>query len=136
MPWVVDSCVILDIAMDDPAFGRRSAECAEEHLADGMVACPVSVIEVVPEFGGDIASVRDFLHGCGIESREPWTEADTENAAAGWAAYVLLKRRGQGPKRPLADILIGGFACRFQGIITRNGDHFRPYFPSLILVEP
>jgi len=136
MPWVVDSCVILDIALDDPTFGATSTECVEAHMEEGLVACPITVIEVMPEFRGDLASVHRFLHHCGIASHEPWYEEDAEQAAQGWAAYVRLRRLGRSGKRPLADLLIGGFACRFRGIITRNGGHFRPYFPRLPIVEP
>jgi hypothetical protein len=34
------------------------------------------------------------------------------------------------------DILIGGFACRFQGLVTRNPQHFLPYFPALATRQP
>jgi len=136
MSLVVDSCVILDVAFDDPTFGQRSAACVEAHLGEGLVACPVTLIEIVPEFGGNLEAVRRFLRQCGIESHQPWCEQDTEQSARGWVTYVRLKRSGRCGKRPLADLLIGGFACRFRGIITRNGDRFRPYFPELAVIEP
>ena len=31
MAWVVDTCVLLDVRMDDPDFGRVSAACLEAH---------------------------------------------------------------------------------------------------------
>lgn len=39
-------------------------------------------------------------------------------------------------RRPIADILIGAFAARHEGLVTRNPDHFRPFFPQLVLAEP
>lgn len=136
MAWVVDSCILLDIALADPQFGAASAQCVASKLADGVVACPVSQIEIVPQFGGHLAQVRHFLKQAGIQNHIDWIEEDTEAAADGWAAYVKAKRAGQTSKRPIADIQIGGFALRFQGIITRNPGDFRPWFPGLVIIEP
>jgi predicted nucleic acid-binding protein len=136
MAWIVDSCILLDIALDDPRFGAASAQCVASRLGEGVVACPVSQIEIVPEFGGQLTEVRHFLNQSGIQHRIGWMDADTEAAAKGWAAYVNAKRAGQASKRPIADIQIGGFAMRFQGIITRNPGDFRPWFPGLAIIEP
>ena len=46
------------------------------------------------------------------------------------------KRQGTLPKHPIADILIGAFALRFQGILTRNSADFRKLIPTLTLAEP
>ena len=34
------------------------------------------------------------------------------------------------------EILIGAFAQRLQGLVTRNPDHFRPAFPALEIRTP
>ena len=57
---------------------------------------------------------------------------DLENASL----KGLLRRAGPVPKRPLADVLIGAFALRFQGILTRNDADFRQLFPTLNLLTP
>jgi len=49
---------------------------------------------------------------------------------------VTAKRAGSAPKRPIADLQIGGFAMRFQGMITRNPGDFRPWYPGLTIIEP
>ncbi|MBM3839767.1 MAG: type II toxin-antitoxin system VapC family toxin [Verrucomicrobia bacterium] len=49
--------------------------------------------------------------------------------------YVKQKRQGAILKHPIADILIGAFALRFQGLLTRNGREFRRLVPSLTVVE-
>lgn len=33
-------------------------------------------------------------------------------------------------------VLIGAFAQRFQGLVARNADHFRPAFPELEIRNP
>jgi hypothetical protein len=40
------------------------------------------------------------------------------------------------PKRPIADILIGAFATRFDGLITRKTSDLRALFPDLTLRKP
>ncbi|HEY1052759.1 MAG TPA: type II toxin-antitoxin system VapC family toxin [Prosthecobacter sp.] len=136
MAWVVDSCILIDIAMADPRFGAASAQCVSSKLTDGVAACPISQIEIVPQFGGRLNQVKYFLQQSGIQHAIDWTDADTEAASVGWAAYVTAKRAGAVAKRPLADLQIGGFAMRFQGLITRNPGDFRPWFPTLLIVEP
>jgi predicted nucleic acid-binding protein len=39
-------------------------------------------------------------------------------------------------RRPLADVLIGAFASRYQGLITRNTDDFASIFPDLKVGVP
>ena len=63
MAWVVDTCLLIDVAEADPTFGAASA-------------------------------------------------------------------------RLLADILIGAFAMRFDGILTRNQADFRRAFPTLPITAP
>ncbi len=136
MAWVIDSCVLLDVALKDPSHGLASALFLEQIRTAGLVACPVSVVEIAPFFDGETRYVRDFLRAMGVEANVAWMEADTEAAVRGWTRYVRLKRAGAASKRPLADILIGGFALRHQGLVTRNPDHFRPFFPRLTLSAP
>ena len=65
---------------------------------------------------------------------EPWTLADTEAAHDGWWRYVSQKRQGLVPRRPVADVLIGAFACRAQGLITRNPADVKRFYPGLNLL--
>jgi predicted nucleic acid-binding protein len=136
MAWAVDSCILLDVALKDPEFGLPSALLLEKLRGDGLVVCPISVIEIAPQFGGQVRNVRQYLALLGAESQSAWLEADTENAAAGWARYVQQKKAAATGRRPIADILIGGFACRFQGLVSRNPQHFLPVFPDLAIRQP
>jgi predicted nucleic acid-binding protein len=124
MAWVVDTSVLLDIHLDDPTFGNRSGQCLVRYLLDGLVICPVSYIELAPAFGGDSSLQQAFLQEAGVDWLQPWTLMDTTASYQLWANHIAKKRAGHGSKRPVADILIEGFAQRFQGIITRNPKHF------------
>jgi predicted nucleic acid-binding protein len=136
MAWVVDTCLLLDVGLDDPSFGVKSETLLSEKSAQGLVVCPVTFVELGPAFAGDLAALRKFLFGLSVDFDEPWILKDTENAAKGWAKHILRRRerRGVVPRRPVADALIGAFALRFDGLLTRNVADFRRLYPRLRLI--
>ncbi len=136
MAWVVDTCTLIDILEDDPQFGEVSARALDDHLDDGLLVCPVTYAELAPAFEGNLELQDEFLDGIGVDYREDWVWQDTLRAHASWQAHIQRRRAGQAAKRPLADILIGSFALRFQGLITRNPGDFRTAFPALELHVP
>jgi len=136
MAWVVDTCMLIDVLEADPVFGEISADWLEDHSDEGLVISPVTYAELAPAFRGNRSLQDEFLNGMGVDFREDWIWADTLAAHAAWQAHVQRRRSGEGPKRPLADILIGGFALRFDGLLTRNPKDFRTPFPDLELRAP
>jgi predicted nucleic acid-binding protein len=134
--WVVDTCIVLDILENDPAFGRPSAELLHKLLSQGLTISPVTMVELSVAFSGDLEEQKRFLDQAGISYEEPWTAADTEEAHTAWNAYIVAKRQSQAAKRPVADILIGGFAMNRTGLVTRNPRDFSRWFPRLKLQEP
>ncbi len=136
MAWVVDTCVIIDVLDGDPAHGKASAACLQDNLAEGLVLSPVSFVELAPAFLGDRDRQRDFLSRIGVSFDEPWAWEDTLAAHRAWARYCELRLSHKIPRRPIADLLIGAFAGRLGGLITRNPSDFRPVFPKIALVCP
>jgi predicted nucleic acid-binding protein len=136
MTWVVDTSVLIDVLEDDPEFGEASAAALDALAGDGLAICPVTYVELAPALEGSQGLQEEFLAGVGIRLTEAWTRQDTLAAFDAWYAHVQRRRHGDGPKRPIADILIGAFAQRFQGLVTRNEDHFRPAFPELEIRNP
>jgi len=136
MAWVVDTCVLIDVLEDDPEFGIVSAQTLDAHSEDGLVVCPITYAELAPAFQGDRTLQDEFLSGVGVDFRQEWSWEDTIRAHEGWNDFIQRKRAGQLPKRPLADILIGAFATRFQGLLTRNPADFEPVFRDLTLRLP
>ena len=136
MPWVVDTCVLIDVLEEDPRFGLTSAQSLEAHAPDGLVVCPITYAEMAPAFGGDAGLQEEFLSGVGTDFRQDWTWEDTLRAHEAWNGFVQRKRSGLLARRPLADILIGAFASRFDGLITRNPQDFQSAFPDLVLRTP
>ncbi len=136
MPWVVDTCIVIDVLENDPVFGRRSAELLESKLQDGLVICPVSMVELAPAFAGDLNAQKSFLDICGIDYTPAFLSVDVEFSHAAWQRHIEAKRSAHARKRPVADILIGGFAMRFQGLVTRNPTDFEPWFSGLEILSP
>lgn len=136
MAWVVDTCLLIDIAENDPVFGLSSADFVDRYQPFGLTVCPVTLVELAPVFGGQRQGAIEFLQTLNVRWPEAWAVADSEAAFSAWARYVTLKRQGAVRKRPLADILIGAFAQRFDGLLTRNLADFQPYFHRLTIAVP
>ena len=136
MGWVVDTCLLIDVAEADPVFGMASAKLLDLKRAEALTICPVTYVELAPVFNGDQTAQKEFLFNLGVTWPEAWTQADTEEAHRAWHRYVTARRATMAPKRPLADILIGAFASRCDGILTRNEGDFRQVLPSLVIAVP
>lgn len=136
MAWVVDTTVLIDILDHDPEFGVGAAALLERRLGDGLVICPVTYAELAPAFEGNRALQEDYLMGVGVDYEVDWRREDTLAAFDAWHAHVRRRRGGTEAKRPIADILIGAFALRFDGLITRNRKDFRAAFPALPIEDP
>lgn len=134
--WVVDTCVMLDVFENDTSFGLPSARLLQRLLADGLCVSPVTMVELSAAFRGDLAEQKRFLDQAGISYAEAWTATDTEAAHSAWNAYVQARRSAKAAKPSVADLLIGGFAVNRSGLVTRNPEDFRRWFPKLVIREP
>jgi len=102
----------------------------------GQTSIPARIRKQLNLLPGQIADLKRFLIGARIGWEEPWTLADTETSHGGWWRYVSQKRQGSVARRPVADLLIGGFASRFRRLITRNPADFKRFYPALTLISP
>lgn len=89
-----------------------------------------------PLFNGAQTVQNEILESIGVNWTHSWIWPDTLAAHGAWHEYRLRRCRGRLNERPIADILIGAFACRFDGLLTRNIKDFRALFPDLRLEEP
>ena len=136
MTWIVDTCVVLDVFENDPQFGQTSAKLLQKLLPEGLAVSAITMVELSAAFGGDLLEQKRFLEQSGISHSEAWTLADTDVSNYAWYAYVKARRADKIPKRPVADILIGGCAFNRKGLVTRNPTDFRRWFPKLVIREP
>lgn len=84
----------------------------------------------------EIGRQNKFLTEIGIDYTMPWDWSHTQQAHKAWDGYVSKRREYRLKKRPVADILIGSYACKIGGLITRNEADFRSIFPSLLIRNP
>ncbi|MDZ4288940.1 MAG: hypothetical protein U0984_13320 [Prosthecobacter sp.] len=128
--------MVLDLVTGDPQFEPPSTKCLQSLLAEGLVVCPITFVELGPAFYGDDIAAEAFLLQANLDIAEPWLQTDTVEAHRLWNVHQVRRRQSKFPKRPVADVMIAAFALRFQGIVTRNAADFRNIAPSLTLIEP
>jgi predicted nucleic acid-binding protein len=133
---VVDTCILIDIADDDPVFASASVECITRYVPEGVLLSPVSYVELGPVFDGSTQLLDEFLAGIGVDASEVFTAVDRTTAFRAWSRHITEKRAGRARRRPTADALIGALAARHDGIITRNGTDFHSFYPNLRVVDP
>lgn len=136
MPWVVDTDLLLDVATRDAIFWRRSADLLAKQRPLGLLVCPVTYVELAPVFYGVTKDADEFLAMLGVQPPESLTMIDAKVAFVSWHLAVQRKQKKVERKRPVADVLIGASAMRFDGLLTRNTSDFRPVFPNLTIIEP
>ena len=132
-PVLVDTSVLLDLAMNDPIWGewsaRRLEECADESV---LVINPIVYAEVSIGFER-IEEVEEFL-APGLFRREhlPW-----QAAFLAGKCFLAYRRRGGERRSPLPDFYIGAHAAvRGYRLLTRDARRFRSYFPTVDVVAP
>ena len=138
MAWVVDTNLVIDVAVNDPAFGSRSSTCLQTHRPDGLVIAPITYAELAPVFAGTRSAQEAFLASLSIAWQSVLTWNDVQEAWAACHRCVAAKRSGRGrmPPRRVADMFVGAFALRQQGLLTRNPGDFLPHFPRLPIHVP
>jgi hypothetical protein len=136
VPWVVDTCLLIDVAEGDPQFGKGSARLLDRRRSAELLVAPVSYVELAPLFNGVIEAQNGFLESIGVHWTHSWTWPDTVTAYDAWHHCIHRRHRDRISKRPIADILIGAFAMRFDGLLTRNIKDFGGLFPDLRLEQP
>ena len=133
---VVDTCVLIDIADDDPEFAERSVTCVERALKGGLVVSPVTYVELASVFDGSRSLLDEFLAGLGIDASAAFDRTDRDSAFSAWARHISQRRSRRTARRPVADVLIGALALRHDGLITRNGADFQSLYPRIHIVDP
>jgi hypothetical protein len=130
---LVDSNVILDVATDDPAWGRWSSETLAG-LADSaaLVINPLIFAEV--SIGYVSIEALDAAVPASLFRREP---LPYEAAFLAGKAFVTYRKRGGGSAAPLPDFYIGAHAAvAGYRLLTRDAARYRTYFPTVDLIAP
>ena len=112
MTWVVDTCVLLDLACNDKSFAGCAAEAIQSKMDDVLTIAPLTYVELALQFLGNAAQQDEFLRSLWIECDFDGSRDAVLAAHKAWYAHISRKRAGQVAKRPIADIMIGAYAMQ------------------------
>jgi predicted nucleic acid-binding protein len=139
MTTAIDTNVIIALWEPDVVLGASARSALDKALDKGhlVIAAPVFA-ELMAAPGRDEAFLDSFFRNTGI--RIDWTLDENVWRTAGEAfqAYVARRRRQRdlGPRRILANFLIGAHALRFgYRLLTFDNNLYRAAFPRLMLVS-
>lgn len=127
----VDTCIILDILTDDPAFADRSIAALRQARKEGrIIVCEMVVAEIMPIVGEDIDLLMEDL---GLE----YVACEVAQAKAAGRAFGAYLKRGGKRGRVVADFLIGEHARHHSDrLLTRDQGFGRDYFDDLSIWYP
>jgi predicted nucleic acid-binding protein len=130
---LVDSNVILDVMTEDPVWYEWSASALEERAETSLLVInPLIYAEVSTRFER-IEDLDDALAPEGFRR-------DALPSEAGFLAgkcFLSYRRRGGSRAAPLPDFYIGAHAAvRGMDLLTRDGNRYRSYFPTVRLIAP
>lgn len=134
MPRVlVDANILIDIATDDPAWGKWSAGALEQ-VARGrqLLINPLIYAEVSVAFSR-IEDLDQLLPATVFQREDlPW-----EAGFLAGKAYLAYRRRGGARSSPLPDFYIGAHAAvRGHMLLTRDRGRYETYFPTVQVIAP
>ena len=134
--YIVDPRLVVDILEGDAEWGVRSARLMDRHRNSRLFISPISYLALGPVFMG-IRSMQDaFLANLGISVAQKFPIEVMDSAYKAWCAYKDDHPGASGPGSAFDSLYIGAFALLYDGIITRQGDLYRQYYPSLPVIEP
>ena len=133
MRTAVDSSVILDVVVGDRRHGERSEVALRKAAGEGVLVIGECVLaEIRPAFRP--GQIEEFLVDWNLRF-EPSTRESS--LLAGEMLRRYLDRRRAGPRRVVADFLIGAHALSTcERLLARDRGYFRDYFARLIVIEP
>ena len=132
-PVLVDSNILIDIATDDPVWGKWSAAALTQAgqgarlIINPLIYAEVSVTHSRIE-------TLDALLPEEVFAREPmpWSAAFLAGKA-----FLAYRRKGGARASPLPNFYIGAHAAvRGYQLLTRDRGRYAAYFPSLDLISP
>ena len=135
MRIVVDTNVIVALWDRDDALNAVAQAALDGALSRGNLMVPAPVYAELMAFAGRTEPFLDsFFQQTGITVDWELAEAVWRLAGQAFQAYAMRRRRQRdaGPRRILADFLIGAYAARHNySLLTLDESLYRAAFPTL-----
>ena len=131
--FLVDSCVLLDLFTNDPAWADWSESILEKCSRKNTLYINAIIYAEISVGFNKIEEVESALGQLGIE----WLEIPRQALFLAGKAF-LNYRKNKGTKiSPLPDFFIGAHAAISHfNLITRDVTKYRQYFPQVKLITP
>lgn len=130
---LVDSCVLLDVMLDDPEWGAWSQAALADAADEGrLVINPIVYAEV--SVGFDSVEVLDSVLPAADYLRE---ELPYPAGFLAGKAFLRYRKSGGAKSSPLPDFYIGAHAAvAGHRLLTRDKGRYATYFPTVRLILP
>jgi predicted nucleic acid-binding protein len=139
MTTVVDTNIITALWDSDDALNATARSSLDAALARGALIVPAPVYAELMAFAGRTESFLDtFLGETGIDVAWHMEERVWRAAGQAFQSYAGRRRRQRelGPRRILADFLIGAYAARHNfPLLTFDEGVYRAAFPALRILR-
>jgi hypothetical protein len=129
----VDTNVVLDVLLPDPAFAGRSLAALEKAAQDGgLVICETVAAEIGAQFAR-VQAYREMMERVSLKL----IASDLATTYAAGRAFREYRARGGRRDRLLADFMVGAHALhQADALLTRDRGYYATYFPRLKVLAP
>jgi len=137
MRTAIDTNVVSAIWSSEPSAARVTVKLGEAKKEGALIISPVVFAELLGYPRATEAFVRGFLEATGISIDYRMEERVWIESGRRFARYTDRRRKatGEGPRRLLADFLIGAHALvQAERLLTLDPKVYRLDFPELRLM--
>jgi hypothetical protein len=137
MRTAIDTNVLSAIWSGEPSAERTTVNLGEAKREGALIISPFVFAELLAYPGATEAYVLGFLEATGVAIDYKLEERIWIEAGRRFASYAARSRKaaGQGPRRLLADFLIGARALvQAERLITLDPTRYSQDFPELRLL--
>lgn len=137
MRTAIDANVISAIWSGEPSAERATVQLGEARMEGSLVISPVVFAELLAYPRATEAYVHGFLEATGVVIDYKLEERVWAEAGLRFVSYAARRRQatGEGPRRLLADFLIGAHALvQAERLLTLDPKRYSQDFPELRLL--
>jgi predicted nucleic acid-binding protein len=133
----IDTNVFSALWSSEPSADRATVKLGEAKMEGALIVSPVVFAELLAYPGATEAFVRGFLAATGVSIDYKLEETVWIETGRRFARQAVRRRKatGEGPRRLLADFLIGAHALvQAERLLTLDPKFYRQDFPELRLM--